>query len=52
MTIGITLIALRTVAEIIHGYVYGNEDWDDDEPYSDDERGDREGTEKWEDDRL
>ena len=52
MTIGITLVALRTVAEIIHGYVYGNEDWEDDEPYSDDERADREGTEKWEADRL
>ena len=52
MTMGITLIALRTLAEIIHGYIYGNEDWEDEEVYFDDERGGKEGAEEWEGDGL
>jgi len=35
MALGVTLLALRTVAELIHGYVYGNKDWEDDELYTD-----------------
>lgn len=32
-----TLVALRTVAELIHGYVYGSKDWEDDELHTDDD---------------
>ena len=35
-TVGVTLVALRTAAEALHGYIYGNEDWDDDRMYIDD----------------
>ena len=31
MTIGFTLIATRAIAEAFHGYIYGNEDWDDED---------------------
>lgn len=31
MTIGFTLIATRAIAEALHGYIYGNEDWDDED---------------------
>ncbi len=34
LTVGFTLIALRTLAEAAHGYMYGNEDWEDE--YEDD----------------
>jgi len=27
----LALVATRTLAEALHGYVYGNEDWEDDE---------------------
>lgn len=30
MTIALTLVAMRTLAEALHGYVQGNEDWEDD----------------------
>jgi hypothetical protein len=26
-----TLIALRTLGEVMHGYVYGESDWEDDD---------------------
>jgi hypothetical protein len=29
-----TIVALRTIAEALHGYVYGNEDWEDDDVYT------------------
>lgn len=31
MTAFLALIATRTVAEAVHGYVYGNDDWEDDD---------------------
>ncbi len=40
MTVGFTLIALRTLAEAAHGYMYGNEDWEDEDEYDYDEDGD------------
>lgn len=27
--VSLSLIAMRTVGELIHGYVYGDEDWED-----------------------
>ena len=33
----ITLLALRTLGEVLHGYVYGNEDWEDDYMFTDDD---------------
>jgi len=30
LTIIMTLVSLRTLGEALHGYVYGNEDWEDD----------------------
>jgi len=31
ITVALALVATRTLAEALHGYVYGNEDWEDDE---------------------
>ena len=31
MTVGLALIATRAIAEALHGYIYGNEDWDDED---------------------
>ena len=31
MTVTLALVATRTLAEALHGYVHGNEDWEDDE---------------------
>jgi hypothetical protein len=33
MIVGVTLIALRTCAEMIHGYMYGHDDWEEDESH-------------------
>lgn len=35
LTVGITLIAARTLAEALHGYIYGNNEWGDDGLYKD-----------------
>ncbi len=35
MTMTITLLALRTLAEALHGYVNGNEDWEDENEFDD-----------------
>eukprot|EP00555_Chaetoceros_dichaeta_P001878 CAMPEP_0198276624 /NCGR_PEP_ID=MMETSP1447-20131203/65412_1 /TAXON_ID=420782 /ORGANISM="Chaetoceros dichaeta, Strain CCMP1751" /LENGTH=52 /DNA_ID=CAMNT_0043971583 /DNA_START=485 /DNA_END=643 /DNA_ORIENTATION=+ len=38
MALEVTLVALRTVAEIDSWvYVYGNKDWEDDELYTDED---------------
>lgn len=34
-TIAITLLALRTAGELVHGYVYGEQGWEDEEDYED-----------------
>ena len=31
MTIGLTLVLIRTVSEALHGYVNGNSDWEDED---------------------
>jgi hypothetical protein len=36
-TIAITLLALRTTGELVHGYVFGEQGWEDEEDYEDEE---------------
>lgn len=44
MTVSISLVALRTLAEAIHGYMYGNENWEDDDSLSEENtNAEREG---------
>ena len=33
MTLGLTLLALRTFAEVLHGYIHGSDGWDDETLY-------------------
>ena len=58
MTVAITLVAIRTLAEAMHGYTYGNQDWED-EPEEDwedepdhNEASRRGGDDTWEGDGL
>jgi hypothetical protein len=46
-TIVITLLALRTAGELVHGYVYGEQGWEDEEDFEDeDEDVDLQGGER------
>jgi hypothetical protein len=36
-TIAITLLALRTAGELVHGYVFGEQGWEDEEDYEDED---------------
>jgi hypothetical protein len=36
-TIAITLLGLRTAGELVHGYVFGEQGWEDEEDYEDEE---------------
>jgi len=46
LTVLLTLLALRTIAEALHGYIYGNEDWEDDVVYNEG------GEDNWEGDGM
>jgi hypothetical protein len=57
-TVGITLLALRTIGELLHGYVYGDEDWEEPDYGStvsvDERAGERKAQmqEKWDGDGM
>ena len=50
IAVALTLICLRTVAEAMHGYVYGDEDWEDDALYADDHDDDNDDDDDDDDD--